>query len=441
MPADNEPLVSLEELSSLLHRHEGPDRPTRKQATARSLVLRRSSIVAVAALLLGSGLGFGAASWLTPSGKAASTRVGMGFVADSGWTVLQSNADAVPERPAFAIAANVPLHPEDDARGIQNTSGLPYATLLGLPPRGIVIVATFSIPQDTPWRRENVPKRTLPLRLRDATRFAENATQLRPDRPLGEYRLRARVNGRDIELHFYFGRQQPTKAMVVAAQRQLDRLVVQPTPRATAKVEQRALPLPPAAAPTVAAASRIADRTFVCTPGVNAIPVMTVDAASGFRAGERLERMGQLSIYTRGDPRPRRTQDYLPTMVGLTAGWPPPRRISSGGVGVDLELCKSTRASIPFTKRGLKGGAAGRYGDEYDCLPPAKVLIRFRVVFHSPATLKPDANRTWLGAIARIDKGQLAVVTPKGKPLVYGEVFDSGKTSVFTEPNTCFYDP
>ena len=104
MPADKEPLVSLEELSSLLQRHEGPNRPRRREATARSLVLRRTSIVAVAALLLGSGLGFGAASWLTPSGQAAGTRVGMGFVADSGWTVLQSNADAVPERPAFAIA-------------------------------------------------------------------------------------------------------------------------------------------------------------------------------------------------------------------------------------------------------------------------------------------------------------------------------------------------
>src|SRR5687767_4101665 len=244
MPID--PPIGADELASILRRHKGPPEPQRRVVRApRSFGLRRSATVAAVALLAGSGLGFGAASRLTPSGHAAESGVGMGFVPDSGWTVLQSGADAVPQRPAFAIATNVPLHPDDDARGIVHSSGLPYATLLGLPPRGIVIVATFSVPPELPWRGNRFPERTLPLRLRDSTQFTENATQLRPDRPLGEYQLRARVGARDVDLHFYFGRREPTKAMIVAAQRQLDRLLVRPTPRATAKVEQRALPLQP----------------------------------------------------------------------------------------------------------------------------------------------------------------------------------------------------
>ena len=44
----------------------------------------------------------------------------------------------------------------------------------------------------------------------------------------------------------------------------------------------------------------------------------------------------------------------------------------------------------------------------------------------------------WIGAIGRIDRTQNAVRTPRGKPLVYGEVLDSGKVTLFLEPETCF---
>ena len=432
MPAD-EPPFSLDELSALLRRHEGPAHPTSRRAR-RSLVLRPSAIVAVAALLLGSGLGFGAASRLTPSGEAAPPPVGVGFVPHAGWTVLQSGGEVTPDRPAVAIAANVPLHPDDGARGAQSSSGLPYATLLELPPRGIVIVATFSVPQSDPWRRETVPARSLPLRLRDAAPFGENATQLRPVRPLGEYRLRARVEGRDVDLHFYFGRQQPTRAMVVAAQRQLDGLVVQPAARAPVRVEQRALPLEPAAPQTAAAPlATVVDRTLSCTTGIeggahNILP----SAKSGYRSGARFRWLGEVSVATPGHPLPSHP-DHLRKLAAVTAGWPPPTAMRAGGAGYDAQLCKPARATVRLSARGLVGGAAGIFGDTLQCLTPKTVLVRLRVVFRSPTRLRLDSRRRWMGATARVDKGELAVQTLGGKRLVYAGVLDSGRARIFTK--------
>ena len=150
MPADKEPLVGLDEIARLLEEREGPPAARRRPTSPRS-ARRWTGLVATGALVVGSALGFGLGSSLTPSGNAASGASGLGFVPSSGWRVLQSGGDATPLRPALAIASNVRLDPEDDARGIGTSSGLPYATLLGLPPHGVVIVATFTVPNaDTP---------------------------------------------------------------------------------------------------------------------------------------------------------------------------------------------------------------------------------------------------------------------------------------------------
>jgi hypothetical protein len=193
----------------------------------------------------------------------------------------------------------------------------------------------------------------------------------------------------------------------------------------------------PAAQPA-ATPVKVADRTILCTPSHDPIPVFTINAQAGHRLGTRMEWLGQLTIWTRGDPLPRHTQDYRPTLIGATGGWPPPPRISSGGVGADLELCRLVRATVPFTKQGLKGGPASDSGDAHKCFPTKTVYMRFRSVFHTKGTVKFDAKRTWIGAIGRIDRTQIAVRTPKGKPLVYGEVLDSGKVILFLEPETCF---
>ena len=437
MPADKEPLVNLDEIARVLESHEGPEGARRKPSPGPSRPgVRWTGAVAAGALVVGSGLGFGLGSSLTESGNAAGPR-GLGFVPESGWTVLQSRGDATVLRSALAIASSGPLHPADDARGIRTSSGLPYATLLDLPLNGIVMVATFTIPPDDAIEREPFPARTLPLRLRDATPFVENSTQIRPDRPLGEYELRAHVDGRDVYLHVYFGRAEPTREMVTAAQRQLDRLVVEPSHRES-EVEQRALPLRSAPASTVAAGNVI-DRTLACKTGVG-LGARTVDisAHSGFKKGERFDWLAQVVVTTPGQPLPRRS-NYNPTLAGVIAGWPPTPPLTSGSLGLSATLCKPTRARVAFARSGLSGGevTALLTGQELKCYAPKTVLVRVRASFFEPTALALSDDRSFRQAIARIQKGQIAVRTTNGKRLVYGEVDDSGKARLFTA-RSCF---
>ena len=424
MPADDEPLISLDELASTLERYEGPARPQRNPAARASRW--RFALVAAAALLVGSGLGFGVGNSVTPRGEAAGRPVGLGFIPAAGWSVDQSGADASPASPAYAIASSVPISPEDDG-----SFGLPYETLLGLPPNGIVIVATFTVPRATPIPGEDYPARTLPLRLREATPFIQNGAQIRPDRPLAEYQLRARVSGRDVDLKLYFGVRSPSRRMIAAAQRQLDGLVVQPPPKAD-QVAKRALPLRLAPQPqAVTAPAKIIDRTFRCTPGVDGVPIVDVSGGSGYRKGRRFQWLAQVRFATVGSQFPR-DDDYKPTMAGFTAGWPPPRGIPSGGLGVHVGYCKATRAIVPLVRQGLAGGEASQFGDDVRCLPPATVLLRLRAVFRAPISLELDGKQQWLSGNARITKAQLALRTLKGKPLVYGEVAESGEAWLYT---------
>ena len=180
----------------------------------RRLRLRSAVIAAAGALLLGSGLGFGLGSSVTPSGSAGTTFTGFGFVPARGWTVVQSGTLDTTGT-ATAIAATVPLHP-DDALG-----DVPRATLRSLPPRAVLIHATFSTRGDA---GEDAKFEALPLPLHIA-----NATPApaRTGRSLAEYDLQAGVGGYNIDAGIYFGTAPPSAQMLARAQRQLSRLVVQ----------------------------------------------------------------------------------------------------------------------------------------------------------------------------------------------------------------------
>jgi hypothetical protein len=164
--------------------------------------------------------------------------------------VLQAATKAARARPERqAIAANVPLRPEDDADGI------PYATLLTLPSNGVVVVASFTRARENRDRSASSAGGKLPLRLRDATPRGGYDTQLRPTNPLGQYRLRVEVNGYGVDVDVYFGTRRPSSAAITAAQRQLDRLVVRSVGTSN-PVEERALPMRPAETPRGAVAGQ-----------------------------------------------------------------------------------------------------------------------------------------------------------------------------------------
>ena len=83
-------------------------------------------------------LGVTAGSLNAPTGTAAREPAVLGFVPEPGWFALQSPPPAVPGQQTVAVAANVPFARDDVIHGLVEPSGLPYSTLLGLPPTGIV---------------------------------------------------------------------------------------------------------------------------------------------------------------------------------------------------------------------------------------------------------------------------------------------------------------
>ncbi len=177
--------------------------------------------------------------------------------------------------------------------------------------------------------------------------------------------------------------------------------------------------------------TRIVDKTLVCSTGEHGgARVMYLSARSAYGAGDRLEWLGQATVATAGQPLPYKPY-YRPALAGVTAGWPPPRPLTSGGLGFENKLCSATRRSVPLSRRGLVGGAASQLGDEYTCRVQRVLLVRVRAAFREPIDLRAVDKRTF-AANGRIERGQIAVRTLTGKPLVYGEVFDSGKATLFT---------
>jgi hypothetical protein len=185
---------------------------------ARRRSFRRPAALVLAAALVGAGVAIGAL--VVPSGSAAPAVTGLGFLPAKGWSVLQNGGDGTPVRPAVAMAANVELSPDDDP------DGLPLSTLATLPPRGVVIVASFVARGDQEYYDRYIPKRTLPLRAGEALWGIELGVDVRPGRSLGQYQLRAGVNGHNVDVNIYYGTDPPTGALLAAAQRQLDRMVI-----------------------------------------------------------------------------------------------------------------------------------------------------------------------------------------------------------------------
>jgi hypothetical protein len=179
----------------------------------RRLSLRpRWAIAAVAAaLLVGSGLGFGVGNSVTPTVRAGTSAfTGTGFLPAQGWNVVQAETAASSGR-AAAIAANVPLHPKD------RPGRTPAHTIASLPPHGVLIHATFAT-RGHPVADMMFTERRLPLQVAWATRETPR-----------EHRLRAGTGGYNIDARIYFGTATPSAELLGEAQLQLGRLVVAPT--------------------------------------------------------------------------------------------------------------------------------------------------------------------------------------------------------------------
>jgi len=189
-------------------------------------------------------------------------------------------------------------------------------------------------------------------------------------------------------------------------------------------------PAPEASASTQA--TRVVDRTLLCRTGyAGGARLVLLTARSAARRGDKLGWLAQAFVTTPGNPLSK--QDSQPTLVGVSAGWPPPPPFTSGGLGYDNTRCGPTRAKVPLSPRGLSGGIANAFGDELRCLVGKTVLVRLRATFRQPVVEEPNKAGDYINALGRVDSGQLAVRTPAGKPVMYADVADGGRARLFTK--------
>ena len=133
-----------------------PDESATERARRRSLAAVRSRrrrarivVLAGATLVTALALGVSAGSLNAPGVTAAREPAALGFVPEPGWFALQSPPPATRGQQTVAVAANVPFAADDVENGLVEPSGLPFSTLLTLPPEGIVIVAAMTPAAET----------------------------------------------------------------------------------------------------------------------------------------------------------------------------------------------------------------------------------------------------------------------------------------------------
>ena len=383
------PTPSEHDLRAMARAATSRSRPLPPPVSSRGGLSARGIGVVGLALAAAVALGVGLGTLLAPTGTAANAAVGTGFLPRPGWTVLQSGADATAERQSLAVATNVRLHPEDDARGIRASSGLPYATLLRLPAHGVVIVALFTVREPYPWMDEGYPERELPLRVRDATKPILYSVPVRPERPLGQFELRARVNDHYVDIQFYFGSARPSLALFAVAQRQLDRLVVGSV-SGTALAGTRS--------PTgVRQATKVIDRTLLCEAG----------DTGGIR---QVQVAAQPLIHGAG----------VTVTTNLLSAWSL-GTVSGGGLSLSPN-CRGAKR-LAFRSSGLSGGVV-RFEERYNCPATRRVIVRVRGRFSAPVRLRRGSPyKTPLHyAFAPMEEGQLTVSTESGRRLAYAAV-------------------
>lgn len=188
--------------------------------------------------------------------------------------------------------------------------------------------------------------------------------------------------------------------------------------------------LPDASASTLA--TRVVDRTLLCRAGYSGgARLVLITARSAARHGDQLDWLAQAFVSTPGNPLSR--QNSQPTLAGMTAGWPPPPPLTSGGAGYDNARCGPSSAKVPLTPRGLTGGVANAFGEELRCIVGKTVLVRIRATFRQPVAEEPTKAGDYVNALGRVDRGQLAVRTPAGKPIVYTDVAEGGRARLYTK--------
>ena len=281
----------------------------------------------------------------------------LGFVPEPGWFALQSPPPAIAGQQTVAVAANVPFAADDVVHGLVEPSGLPYSTLIHLPPAGIVIVTTMT-PETNPHLAP-IPTNPvylevdLPLRLRDGAPYGQWTAQVRPDQPLAQYQLRAKIRQYNVDVVAYFGTSRPVGGVArrgaAAAERARRALCTLDA------AEYDGLQRPPPAAPLA-----VIDRTYACaTTQLGGIYQLKTRAHQGIRSGSGWSKLPFFMASSGGSAE----ASYRPPIAPRATPWPgsvPERRrqgrrstsraqsfpvLEGGTLGVNSEKCQPVERS------------------------------------------------------------------------------------------------
>jgi hypothetical protein len=367
----------------------------------------------------------------------------LGFVPEPGWFALQSPPPAIEGQQTVAVAANVPFAADDVDNGLVEPSGLPYSTLLTLPPDGIVIVTTM-VPQTLPHvapvpTNPSYPRVDLPLRLRDALPVLHGGAQVRPDQPTAQYHMRASLRGYYIDVIVYFGTPRPSADLMREARRQLAGFVVR-----TEGVDAGAAAVAAPTGPVV-----VVDRTFSCsTVQLGGLYRVEVRAHAGERLDGQWSRLPYAGIATGGNGgRPDTSVPPVSSLAWITAGSPAPHTTvddaydafsvqASGTLGRNTDLCRPTSARVDVSRAGLRGGNVHAGTRTIDCDAPKSVLVRLRATALGSGSLR-ERGRIFVATGATLSRAELVVRTPNGRLLAYAAVDQSGRSRQYTASRGC----
>ena len=192
-------------------------------------------------------------------------------------------------------------------------------------------------------------------------------------------------------------------------------------------------------------ASRIIDRTFVCTNAAHAgVRKIVVNGRRGFREAGEWKWLGSASVTHSGGAsvRQRRGSSDQQWTFSMAAGEGAAPEGSLGdnpGIAIRTRQtssrCSSSSARVRLSTRGLSGGVADYFFDEFECVVPRRVVVRVRGIFNEPRSLQPGTDPGPFRiqqANGPLQEGVVAVRTQTGKPLIVATVSESGKARLFT---------
>lgn len=188
-------------------------------------------------------------------------------------------------------------------------------------------------------------------------------------------------------------------------------------------------------------ASKIVDRTVVCETGGGNLREIDLSARSGLRLrGDRSKWQDRpYASFVAG-------KTYIPgkgntVSASIIAGWPPARYAGRPVRSESLSIstrCRPSPSRASLSTAGMSGAAASQFGDEYDCVVPARVLVRVRSVFRVPTSVSRERRRYGgntfeddFVAQGPVREASLVIRTLSGKPIAAATVHESGRARLF----------